>query len=114
MKGLADKVAIVAGAGARGDGIGNGRAAALLLAEAGCRVLAVDRDIALAERTVAMIQDAGGVAQAARANVTKLSDCEAVVAQACAAFGGVDLLDNNVGIGSTGTVVTEDPARGIP
>ncbi|MDG2278372.1 MAG: SDR family NAD(P)-dependent oxidoreductase [Pseudomonadales bacterium] len=111
MKGLADKVAIVAGAGARGDGIGNGRAAALLLAEAGCRVLAVDRDIALAERTVAMIQDAGGVAQAARANVTKLSDCEAVVAQACAAFGGVDLLDNNVGIGSTGTVVTEDPAR---
>jgi hypothetical protein len=35
--GLADKVAIIAGGGAVGDGIGNGRAAAILLARAGTR-----------------------------------------------------------------------------
>ena len=49
--GLAGKVAIVTGAGAAGDGIGNGRAAALLLAQAGARVLAVDLKRELAERT---------------------------------------------------------------
>ena len=41
--GLAGKVAIVTGGGAQGDGIGNGRAAAILLARAGANVLVVDR-----------------------------------------------------------------------
>ena len=58
--GLAGKVAIVTGAGAAGDGIGNGRAAAILLARAGTKVLVVDRDGALAERTAAMISGEGG------------------------------------------------------
>jgi len=40
--GLAGKVAIVTGGGAPDDGIGNGRAAAILLARAGARVLVVD------------------------------------------------------------------------
>jgi len=44
--GLQDKVAIVTGGGAAGDGIGNGRAAAILLARAGTRVIVVDRDVA--------------------------------------------------------------------
>lgn len=108
---MSDKVALVSGAGARGEGIGNGRAAALLLARAGCRVIAVDRDLALADRTVEMIRSEGGIAEAAEADVTVYEDCESVVAFACRTFGGVDLLDNNVGIGSTGTVVTESPKR---
>ena len=41
--GLAEKVAIVTGGGSAGEGIGNGRAAAILLARAGARVLVVDR-----------------------------------------------------------------------
>ena len=49
--GLTGKVAIVSGGGAVGDGIGNGRAAAILLARAGTRVLVADLDIKLAERT---------------------------------------------------------------
>ena len=57
--GLKDKVAIVTGGGAAGDGVGNGRAAAILLARAGTRVIVVDRDVALAKRTVEMIE-AGG------------------------------------------------------
>ena len=68
--GLAGKVAIIAGGGAAGDGIGNGRAAAILLARAGTRVLVVDRDAALAERTVAMIAEEGGTAAAHQADLT--------------------------------------------
>lgn len=41
--GLAGKVALISGGGAAGDGIGNGRAAAILLARAGAKVLLVDR-----------------------------------------------------------------------
>jgi len=51
--GLAGKVALVSGGGAAGDGIGNGRAAAILLARAGARVLVADRDLKLAERHAA-------------------------------------------------------------
>ena len=68
--GLAGKVAIVTGGGAKDDGIGNGRAAAILLARAGAHVLVVDRDLALAERTVAMIAGEGGSAAAASYDVT--------------------------------------------
>lgn len=41
--GLAGKVALISGGGAAGDGIGNGRAAAILLACAGAKVLLADR-----------------------------------------------------------------------
>ena len=42
--GLRDKVAIVAGGGAVGKDIGNGRAASILLADAGAKVLVADKD----------------------------------------------------------------------
>jgi len=82
--GLTGKVAIVTGGGAAGDGIGNGRAAAILLARAGTRVIVVDRDVALAKRTAEMIEAGGGHGLAFQAD-----------------------MDNNVGIGSRGTVVDE-------
>ncbi|HEV8437473.1 MAG TPA: SDR family NAD(P)-dependent oxidoreductase [Methylomirabilota bacterium] len=107
--GLAGRVAIVTGGGAAGDGIGNGRAAALLLARAGTRVLVVDRELALAERTVAMITDEGGTAAAQAADVADSGQCRDMVAAALDRFGRLDFLDNNVGIGSRGTVVDEDP-----
>src|SRR5437899_666245 len=70
--GLEGKVAIVSGGGAAGDGIGNGRAAAILLARAGARVVVVDRDKALAQRTVEMIKEAQGAeAIALDADVTQ-------------------------------------------
>ena len=109
--GLAGRVAIVTGAGAQEDGIGNGRAAAVLLAAAGARVLCVDRDLALAERTVAMIDEAGGTAVAFEADVTAGVDCEAMVDAALSRWGRLDVLDNNVGIGSRGNVVEEEPER---
>ena len=105
--GLRDKVALVTGAGARGDGIGNGRAAAMTLARSGCRVVCVDRKPELAERTAELIQSEGGEAIALAADVTIESECEEMVRAATSAFGGIDLLDNNVGIGSQGSVVEE-------
>lgn len=50
--GLDGKVAIVTGGGAAGDGIGNGRAAAMLLARAGLRVVVADRQLEFSQRTV--------------------------------------------------------------
>lgn len=109
--GLVGKVAIITGGGAAGDGIGNGRAASILLARAGARVLVVDREAGLAERTAAMIADEGGDAAAFAADVTQDADCAAMVAAAVERFGRLDVLDNNVGIGSHGTSVTETAAR---
>src|SRR6266705_3297758 len=67
--GLTDRVAIVSGGGAAGDGIGNGRAAAILLARAGTKVLVADLDLGLAERTVEMILAEGGTAAAMACDV---------------------------------------------
>jgi NAD(P)-dependent dehydrogenase (short-subunit alcohol dehydrogenase family) len=105
--GLEGKVAIVTGGGALDDGIGNGRAAAILLGKAGARVIVVDRAGDLAKRTVEMIGEVGGEAVAHEADVTRSADCKALVELALDRFGRLDLLDNNVGIGSRGSVVDE-------
>src|SRR6266496_3835207 len=105
--GLAGKVAIVTGGGAAGTGIGNGRAAAILLARAGTRVIVVDKALDLADKTVAMIKDDGGLAVALEADLTRDEDCAAMVRTALDRFGRLDFLDNNVGIGSRGSVLDE-------
>ena len=107
--GLAGKVAIVTGGGAAGEGIGNGRAAAILLARAGVSVLVVDRKGELAKGTVDMIAAEGGTSAAFEADVTKSDQCEAMVASAIERFGRLDYLDNNVGVGSRGSVLDEEP-----
>ncbi len=56
---LKGRVAIVTGAGALGNGIGNGRASSILMAADGCSVVCVDRDLSLAEKTVEMIESEG-------------------------------------------------------
>ena len=97
---LAGKAAVVVGAGQTpGDTIGNGRATALLFAREGARVLCVDRDLARAEETAALIVAEGGEAQAFAANIMREADCQALVAAAVAAFGRIDVLHNNVGGG---------------
>jgi NAD(P)-dependent dehydrogenase (short-subunit alcohol dehydrogenase family) len=105
--GLEGKVAVVTGGGAAGDGIGNGRAAAILLGKAGARVVVVDRDAPLAKRTVEMIEASGGSAIALQADVTRAADCATIVSTAVDRFGRLDFLDNNVGIGSRGSVLDE-------
>ncbi|MBL0900378.1 MAG: SDR family oxidoreductase [Reyranella sp.] len=107
--GLAGKVAIIAGGGAAGDGIGNGRAAAILLARAGTKVLVADRELKLAERTVEMIKAEGGHAVAHAGDLTQEAECKRLVDAAVDHWGRLDLLDNNIGIGSRGSVVDETP-----
>ncbi len=107
--GLAGKVAIVSGGGAKDDGIGNGRAAAILLARAGTKVVVSDIDKKLAERTAEMIVAEGGSAIAEACDATRESDCKRLIDAAVDHWGRLDFLDNNVGIGSRGSVVDEKP-----
>lgn len=99
---LAGQAAIVTGAGAPGEEMGNGRAIALLFAREGARVCVVTRDRANAQRTVAMIEAFGGEAFACAGDVTRAEDCERIVAETLAAFGTLDILVNNVGRGFGG------------
>ena len=58
---LKGKSGIVVGAGqTKGETIGNGRAASLLFAREGAKVLLVDRDLASAEETAALVRAEGG------------------------------------------------------
>lgn len=98
---VAGKVAVVVGAGQTpGDTIGNGRATSLLLARHGARIVAVDRDLASAVETCALVEAEGGEAVAVRADITSETDCEALAASARDAWGRIDILVNNVGIGA--------------
>src|SRR5258708_5638404 len=79
---LEGKIAVVIGAGqGPGEGIGNGRATVLRFAQEGARVFAVDRDLASAEETAAMVREAGGECVAFAADVTR----EATLAAAMSA-----------------------------
>ena len=101
---LAGKTAIVTGAGSRAPGIGNGRAAAILFAREGADVLLVDRDEGAALATRELIREDGFEAEVLAADVTSAEDCQAMAAAAVQRFGRLDVLHNNVGIGSRGTV----------
>ncbi|MEZ5181494.1 MAG: SDR family NAD(P)-dependent oxidoreductase [Acidimicrobiales bacterium] len=98
---LEGQVAVVVGAGQTpGSTIGNGRATSLLLARDGARVLAVDRDLDRAAETVAMVEAEGGEASALAADITSEPDCRTIPEAALERFGRIDVLVNNVGIGT--------------
>jgi NAD(P)-dependent dehydrogenase (short-subunit alcohol dehydrogenase family) len=98
---LQDKIAIVVGGGQTpGNTIGNGRATAILFAREGARVLVADRELASAEETVAMIAAEGGAASAFEMDVTREADVAAMAAHCTDTYGRIDILHNNVGIGT--------------
>ncbi len=102
---LEGKVAIVTGAGSSGEGVGNGKAASILFAREGAKVLLVDFQEDRARETLQIIQEEGGVASTLQGDMTKLEDCERMAQTAMDRYGRVDILDNNVGISQRGTVV---------
>jgi NAD(P)-dependent dehydrogenase (short-subunit alcohol dehydrogenase family) len=99
------KVAIVTGAGSSGPGVGNGKAAAVLFAREGAKVLLVDAVRERAEETLAMIKGEGGEASVIEANVINAEDCRQMAEAAMDLYGRLDVLDNNVGISRRGTVL---------
>src|SRR5262249_36927175 len=105
--GLEGKVAIVTGGGAAGTGIGNGRAAAILLARAGTKVIVVGKAIDLAEQTGSMVEDEGGEAAAQGADLTRAADCAGIARSARDGCGRRDFRDDNLGIGCGASVVDE-------
>lgn len=106
---MAGKVAIVTGAGSRADGIGNGRAASVLLARHGAKVALVDENAEWVARTRSMIEAEGGAAQVIAGDVANPDDCARIVRETIALWGRLDVLVNNVGIGGPrGTAVDVD------
>src|SRR5580704_5015395 len=104
---LKGKAAIVVGAGQTpGDTIGNGRATAILFAREGANVLLVDRNGESARETQALIESegsaagAGGRATVVEGDVTSEETCQAMADACLAAYGRIDILHNNVGVGA--------------
>ncbi|MEE2717333.1 MAG: glucose 1-dehydrogenase [SAR324 cluster bacterium] len=90
---LKDKVALVTGAAS-----GIGRESALLFAQEGAKVVAVDLNDDAGQATVAEIRSAGNTATYVHADVSKATDCEAMVAAAEKEYGQLNVLFNNAGI----------------
>src|SRR4051794_30596631 len=90
---LKDKVALVTGGGR-----GVGRGICLRLAAEGAKVVVNDFHEQRAERVAAEIRESGGQVIAARADITKLAEVQAMIAKTHEAFGPVDILVNNAGI----------------
>ena len=94
---LADKVAVITGAGSVGPGWGNGRAIAYRFAQEGARIFAADRDMRNLDETLACVRGIGGTIEPFACNVIDSAQVAAMM-QACQdRFGRIDVLVNNVG-----------------
>jgi NAD(P)-dependent dehydrogenase (short-subunit alcohol dehydrogenase family) len=84
-----------------GGGSGIGRAAALLFAGGGARVVIADYNEDGARETAGMIADAGGEAATERIDVTLAADTERMVAATVERFERIDYAVNSAGIGGS-------------
>jgi meso-butanediol dehydrogenase/(S,S)-butanediol dehydrogenase/diacetyl reductase len=102
---LANKVSVITGAGS-----GIGRAAALLFAREGAKVVAADIRPKAADETAQMIRDAGGHAMSVEADVTDAPAVQRMFRETVQAYGRLDVLVNNAGYGFAATVEQTDEA----
>lgn len=87
-----------------GAGSGLGRACAIALSRRGARVIATDVRVEAAEETAKLLRSAGGDAMARALDVTSEDSFQDAVKHVEAAWGGVDVLINNAGVATAGTV----------
>src|SRR4051812_43147114 len=97
---LSGKVAVVTGAGSRGPGIGNGKAASILFAREGAQVICADLFGDRAAETVESITKEGGSASVVECDVSHKDGCRTLAEAAIERHGRIDILQNNVGIPS--------------
>jgi len=102
---LDGKVALVTGCGSIGDGWGNGKAIAVLLARQGAAVYGCDLNLEAAQATQQFIRDERGTCEVRRADVTSATDAQALVDACLATYGQIDILVNNVGRSEPGDPV---------
>jgi len=96
---MKDKVTVIIGAGqSPGEGMGNGRATAIVFAREGAKVLCVDNRLESAQETADLISKAGGTAAGFQADVTKEAEMKAAVDEAVKRWGRLDTLHYNVGV----------------
>ncbi len=91
---LDNKIALITGGGS-----GIGKATSLLFAEEGARIAIADWAEDQARAVVAEIKQKGGEAIAIKTDVSKAADAERMVSETVRAFGRLDILYNNAGIG---------------
>lgn len=96
---LQGKIALITGAGS-----GIGEASALLFAKEGAAVVAADLNGEAARATAERIAAEGGRASHVQGDVGDPDDARRIVEHAVAAFGRIDVLFNNAGIGHVGRV----------
>ena len=97
---LHDRVAVIVGAGQQaGETIGNGRATAIRFAEEGALLLLIDGDADALGETHRAVVEGGAIATHLVADITADDAPDQIVAAALEAFGRIDVLHNNVGIG---------------
>jgi NAD(P)-dependent dehydrogenase (short-subunit alcohol dehydrogenase family) len=100
---LQDKVTLVTGAGG-----GIGRATALVLAREGAKVMVSDISTRRGEETARLVREAGGEAEFCKADVSRATDVEALIAAAVTKWGRLDGAHNNAGISGQIVSVAED------
>ncbi|KAB0640433.1 short-chain dehydrogenase [Burkholderia stagnalis] len=100
------KVAVVTGAGS-----GIGRCAALAFAREGATVVAVDIDLASAERTALLLRLIGAAAHARRVDVGAADEMAALAGWVGRELGGADVVINNAGIGMAGGILDTSAAH---
>ncbi len=100
------KLAVITGAGS-----GIGRSTALEFAKEGASIVAVDIDLASAERTARLVQLLGADAHARRVDVGSAQEMEALAQWVDEALGGTDIVINNAGIGMAGGMLDMSAAQ---
>jgi NAD(P)-dependent dehydrogenase (short-subunit alcohol dehydrogenase family) len=109
VKKLEGKVAIVTGAGSSGPGVGTGKAISILLAREGAKVILVDKFQDRAQETLDLIRSEGGEATIVVADLSQIPECQRIVDQAVATYGGVDILINNAAMSSSTSLLDTTP-----